>query len=110
MAALTACSSGIADKNFESINDLGKAYEKAASVECRESSIDVQKYGWTNTGCGLQTTVAIFTSDAKREEIKQKNPLDSGEVWIQGGNWLVTAAQYEAEEANESLKGEIIKR
>lgn len=107
---LTACSSGASDQKFESINDFAKTYEKAASVECSESRLDMRTSNWTQTGCGPHTVVMIFTSDEKREEIKENNPLKSGQVWLQGGNWLVAAAQYEAEAANKSLKGELIAR
>jgi len=107
---LAGCSAPAKDADYKNINDLGKAYESAigGGVDCRESTTDIAKNGWDQTQCGPTGIVMMFTSDAKREEIKQKNPLESGRRWIQGKNWLIEADQYDAEKAQKALGGELL--
>jgi len=50
----------------------------------------------------------MFTSDDKREQILEKNPLQEGKRWVQGPNWIIDALQYEAEDAQAVLGGTIL--
>lgn len=104
------CSAPSKDDSYSNINDLANAYKQAAGdgIECSESKTDITKNGWDQTTCGPTSIVMMFTSDAKREEIKTKNPLESGRRWIQGANWLIEGDQYEIEKAHKVLGGEII--
>ena len=105
---LTACGGPTKDAEYKDINELGKAYESAVGVSCSESTRDITKNGWDQTQCGPTGIVMMFTSDAKREEIKKKNPLKPGRSWVQAKNWLIAADQYDAEKAQKALGGELI--
>lgn len=107
---LAGCSGPAKDAEYKNINDLGKAYEQAVGdgMKCSETKNKIDDYGWVQTTCGPTGIIMMFTSDAKREEIKQKNPLESGRRWIQGKNWLVEADQFQAEKAQKSLGGELL--
>ena len=107
---LAGCSGPAKDAEYNNINDLGKAYEQAVGdgMKCSETQNKIDKYGWVQTTCGPTGIIMMFTSDAKREEIKQKNPLKSGRRWIQGKNWIVEADQYDAEKAQKSLGGQLL--
>lgn len=105
---LAGCSSAPpAEITYQSVNDLAKVYEKAANVDCRKTDTDMSENQWDQTQCGDHAVVMVFASDAKRQEILDKNPLETGEVYIQGGNWLISAYQFEAERANKKLGGKI---
>jgi hypothetical protein len=107
--ALAGC--GVSkDADYKDINELGKAYEQAVGdgVKCSGTQNKIEAAGWLQDQCGPTGIIMMFTSDAKREEIKQKNPLDSGRRWVQGKNWLIEADQYQAEKAQKALGGELI--
>ncbi|HEX9088884.1 MAG TPA: hypothetical protein VF867_15305 [Arthrobacter sp.] len=106
--SLTACAGPAKDAQYKDVNDLGRAYEQATGVKCDETKNDIAKYGWIQTGCGKTANVMLFTSDSKRDEIKGKNPLKPGMRYVQGGNWLLSADQYEAEKAQQGLGGQIL--
>lgn len=106
--SLTACAGPAKDAQYKNVNDLGGAYEQATGVKCDETKNDIATYGWIQTQCGTTGIVMLFTSDAKRDEIKAKNPLKSGKRYVQGGNWLVSADQYEAEKAQKGLGGQML--
>jgi hypothetical protein len=111
-ALLTSgCSGPAKDAEYKDINDLGSAYEQAVGdgMTCSETKNDIHDHDWVQTGCGPTGILMMFTSDAKREEIKRKNPLESGRLWIQGKNWLIEGDQYEIEKAHGKLGGELIK-
>lgn len=107
---LTGCSGPSKDAEYSNINDLATAYRQAVGggMECRESTSDITKNGWDQTTCGPTATVMMFTSDAKREEIKKKNPLETERRWIQGKNWLIEGDQFEIEKAHGTLGGELL--
>jgi hypothetical protein len=107
---LTGCAGPAKDAEYKDINALGSAYEQAIGdgMECSETRNKIEDHGWVQTGCGPTGIIMMFTSDAKREEIKKKNPLESGRRWIQGENWLIEADQYQAEKAQKVLGGELI--
>jgi len=105
---LTGCTGPTKDAEYKDINELGKAYSQAVGVDCKESRSDITKYGWDQATCGPTGIVMMFTSDAKREEIKKKNPLKPGRQWVQGKNWLIAADQYDAEKAQKALGGELL--
>ncbi|WDF32264.1 hypothetical protein PTW37_10295 [Arthrobacter agilis] len=108
---LTACGAGV-EKNaeYQDVNQLGAAYESATGVACTETETDddLDEFGWVYNNCGAHGQVMLFASDAKRDEIKRKNPLDEGQRWVQGKNWIVKAAQYDAEKVHEALGGELL--
>lgn len=106
--ALTGCGGVEKDATYEHVNDLGAAYEDAVDVECAETENEMDDNGWLQTQCGASGIVMLFTSDDKREEIKENNPLDSGERWLQSANWLVQDTQFNIEEAQHALGGEIV--
>lgn len=108
---MSGCSGPSKDAEYKTINDLGAAYEQAIGngMECRESTSRITDNGWDQTTCGSTGIVMMFTSDAVRDEVKRKNPLESGERWIQGKNWLIEGDQYEIEKAHGKLGGELIK-
>lgn len=107
---VASCASPAKDAEYASINDLGAAYEQAVGngMKCSETKNSIDDYGWVQTGCGQTTILMMFTSDAKREEIKQKNPLDPGRRLLQSKNWLIEGAQFEIEKAQQVLGGQII--
>ncbi|MDQ0756126.1 hypothetical protein [Arthrobacter sp. B3I4] len=98
------------DAEYKDISELGKAYEQAVGdgVKCSGTAPNIEKNGWTQDQCGPTGIVMMFTSDAKREEIKQKNPLKAGRRWVQGKNWLIAADQYQAEKAQSALGGQLL--
>ncbi|WP_151723954.1 hypothetical protein [Arthrobacter luteolus] len=105
--ALAGCASTPEkDVAYQSINDFAAAYEDAigGDTECSRTSLDINDAGWIQTGCG-HVILMMFTSDDMREEILQKNPLEAGERWVDGPNWSIVAAQYEAEDAQAALGG-----
>lgn len=107
--ALTACGGGVEkDAEYDDVNELARAYGQATDLECHETANELSDYGWLQTNCGPNAIIMLFESDAKRDEIKQKNPLEDGARWIQGGNWLIESTQYEAEKAHEALGGELL--
>jgi hypothetical protein len=108
---MAGCGSPVKDAEYKNINDLGGAFEMAVGngMKCSETANSIDDYGWVQTQCGATGIVMMFTSDAKREEIKQKNPLEDGRRWMQGKNWLIEGDQYQVEKAHEVLGGELIK-
>lgn len=110
-AVLTGCGGPAKDAEYKDINDLGKAVEQSIGdgMKCSETKNKIEQYGWVQTPCGPTGIIMMFTSDAKREEIKKKNPLEPGRLWIQGKNWLVEGDQYQMEKAQKALGGELIK-
>lgn len=108
---LAGCAGPAKDAEYKDINDLGKAYEQAVGdgMDCSETKNKIEDYGWVQTTCGPTGIIMMFTSDAKREEIKKKNPLEAGRMWIQGKNWLVEGDQYQVEKAQKVLGGELLK-
>lgn len=104
--ALTGCGGG--DASYEDVNELGAAYGGAVGVECAETTNDIDDSGWVQTQCGDTGIVIMFTSEDKREEIIEKNPLDSGERHLQGDDWLIQDTQFRIEEAQSVLGGEVI--
>lgn len=107
---LTGCGGPQKDAEYGSINEFAAAYEDGlgGDIECRESSLDIQKNNWVSTTCGPHTILMMFTSDDKREEILSKNPLREGNRRVQGPNWVIEAAQYEAEDAQKALGGTLL--
>lgn len=107
---MAGCSGPAKDAEYKDINDLGSAYERAIGngMECSETKNDIHDHDWVQTTCGPTGILMMFTSDAKREQIKKKNPLESGRLWIQGKNWLIEGDQYEIEKAHGVLGGELI--
>jgi hypothetical protein len=105
---LPACGGVEKDAVYEDVNQLGSAYEAATGVACAETGNDIDEFGWTYTNCGNHGQVMVFVSDAKRDEIKRKNPLSDGDRWVQGKNWVVKATQYDAEKVHEALGGELL--
>lgn len=107
---VAGCSAPAKDADYKDINDLGSAYEQAIGngMECSETKNDIHDHDWLQTTCGPTGILMMFTSDAKRAEIKKKNPLESGRRWIQGKNWLIEGDQYEIEKAHTVLGGELI--
>ena len=108
LIALTGCGGGQADAEYEDVNELAAAYGDAVGVECSESSNDIDDNGWVQTTCGDTAVVMMFTSDDKREEIISNNPLDAGERYLQGGEWLIVDTQFNIEEAQSVLGGEVV--
>ena len=105
---LAGCAAPEKDVEYESINDFAAAYEDAlgGDTECsRRDSSNLQDFGWEYVNCKPSGTIMMFTSDDKREEILTKNPLESGERWVDGPNWAFVAPQYEAEGAQAALGG-----
>lgn len=106
--ALTACGAPGKGAAYEDVNELAAAYGAAIGAECTETRGDINDYGWNQTNCGGASIIMTFTSYAKREEIKGKNPLEPGELWLQAANWLIQDTQYNIEEAQPVLGGEIV--
>lgn len=108
---LSGCGGPAKDAEYKNLNDLGAAYEQAVGdgMTCSETKNKIEDYGWVQTPCGATGVIMMFTSDAKREEIKKKNPLEAGRLWIQGKNWLVEGDQYQIEKAHAALGGELLK-
>ena len=106
MLTLTAC--GGQAEGYEDVNELAAAYGEVAGVECSETSNDVDDNGWVQTTCGDTGVVMMFTSDEKREEIMENNPLESGERYLQSDDWLIVDSQFRIEEAQAALGGEVI--
>lgn len=106
--ALTGCGGAQPDAEYADVNELAGAYGDAVGVECAETENEIDDNGWVQTTCGGSGIVMMFTSDDKREEIKGNNPLDSGELYLQGGEWLIVDTQFNIEEAQKSLGGEIV--
>ena len=106
----SGCSGPIKDADYKDINALGAAYEQAIGdgMECSETRNDIHDHDWVQTTCGPTGILMMFTSDAKREEIKRKNPLEPGRLWLQGKTWLIEGDQYEIEKAHEVLGGELV--
>jgi hypothetical protein len=107
---LAGCAGPLKDAEYKNINDLGAAYEQAIGngMKCSPTKNSIDDYGWVQTTCGQTGIIMMFTSDAIREEIKRKNPLEEGRRLIQGKNWLIEGAQYEIEKAQQVLGGQII--
>jgi 2-oxoglutarate dehydrogenase complex dehydrogenase (E1) component-like enzyme len=105
---LTGCGGSGTDATYEDVNDLAAAYGDAIGAECSETTTDVEDNGWVQTTCGGTGIVMMFTSDDKREQIKENNPLDAGERYLQGAEWLITDTQFNIEEAQGVLGGEIV--
>lgn len=103
---LTGCGGG--DAEYGDVNELAAAYGDAVGVECSETTNEIDDHGWVQTTCGGTGVVMMFTSDDKREEIIEKNPLDTGERYLQGGEWLISDTQFNIEEAQSALGGEVI--
>lgn len=108
---LTGCSGPTKDAEYKNINDLASAYETGLGdgMKCSRTENDIDDYNWLQTTCGQHTILMMFTSDAMRTEIKGKNPLDAGDRWVQGANWLIEAPQFEAERAQKALGGELLR-
>lgn len=106
---LTGCaSSPEKDVAYQSINDFAAAYEDAigGDTECdRRDSTDLQDFGWEYVNCQPGGTIMMFTSDDVRDDVREKNPLESGERWVDGPNWAIAAPQYQAEDAQAALGG-----
>lgn len=105
---IAGCGAPEKDVAYESINDFAAAYEDAlgGDTECtRRESSDLHDFGWEYTNCEPNGTIMMFTSDDQREEILKKNPLGSGDRWVQGPNWVIRAPQYGAEAAQAALGG-----
>ncbi|MCC3278007.1 hypothetical protein LJ754_02385 [Arthrobacter sp. zg-Y40] len=107
---LAGCATPEKDVAYESINDFAAAYEDGMGdgTECDRTENEIDDYGWIQTTCGGETILMMFTSDDKREEIRRKNPLESGERWVDGPNWAINDSQYEAEKAQAVLGGEML--
>lgn len=110
LVLLSGCSGPEKDAKYESINDFAVAYENGLGdgMECQRTDRDIEDHEWIFTNCGQHTILMLFTSDDKREEILSKNPLESGERWVQGPNWVVQATQFEAEDAQKALGGKLV--
>lgn len=106
--ALTGCGGVEKDAAYEDVNELAAAYGDAVGEECKETELDPDEHGWVQTTCGATGIVMLFTSDDKREEIKEKNPLESGERHLESANWLIEDDQFKIEEAQQVLGGEIV--
>ncbi|WP_306916485.1 hypothetical protein [Arthrobacter sp. V4I6] len=108
---LAGCSGPSKDADYKDVNDLATAYKQAVGggMDCFETKNDIHDHDWVQTTCGPTAIVMMFTSDAIREEVKKKNPLESGRRFIQGKNWLIEGDQYEIEKAHEVLGGELLK-
>lgn len=110
---LAGCSGGAdySDRTFESTAELVDVVEDTG-MDCSDDGRDAEatrdaldKNGWTQEPC-TGGTAALFVSDAKRDEVREKN-LEPGGAWVQGGNWAVIGEQYIVEEAHESMGGEL---
>lgn len=106
---LTGCGAGIEkDATYDHVNDLAAAYEKSVDgTECGRTELDINTSDWVYVNCDGSDFAELFNSDAAREEIKQKNPLKTGQQRLEGSNWVIVADQYKIEEAKKSMGGEV---
>lgn len=105
---ITACGGVEKDATYDNINDLAAAYEKAVDgAECDRTEIDINDNDWVYVTCDESDFAELFNSDAKRAEIKQKNPLETGQQRLEGTNWMIIADQYKIETAQKTLGGEV---
>lgn len=106
--ALTGCGGVEKDTTYEDVNELAAAYGDVVGEECKETENEIDYNGWVQTTCGATGIVMMFTSDDKREEIQQKNPLEAGERLLVTDDWMIQDTQFNIEEAQAVLGGEIV--
>lgn len=106
LLALTGCGGG--DAGYEDVNDLAAAYGDAVGAECTEASNDIADNGWVQTTCQPTGIVMMFTSDDRRVEVMENNPLESGERLLQADDWLIEDTQFNIEDAQAELGGEVV--
>jgi uncharacterized membrane protein len=115
LLALSACSgsSGYADHQFDSTNELRDVLAKAG-MQCStahdlaDTQISLAKYGFASLPCddGAGT---VWNSDAARADIQGKswNALKPGYVLIEGVNWSVMVSTSRVDKINKTLQGTV---
>lgn len=105
---LSGCGAPEKDATYDHVNDLAAAYEKSIDgAECGRTEIDINDNDWVYVNCDGNDFAELFNSDAIRDEVKQKNPLKSGQQRLEGSNWMIVADQFKIETAQKSMGGEI---
>lgn len=113
LLALAGCTSkpDYPTYHFKSLAELADTL-KPAGWSCSgardegQTRDSIAKYGWTQASCN-DGALALYSSDAKRAELQANpwNALKPGWCRLDGGNWMVSGAQYQVEDAEKIVGG-----
>lgn len=110
---LAGCGSGVEkDATYESPEHLAATVNKVGGWECSEDPDTYtdtrEEYGWMQITCGSFDGIGLFNDAATRDTVVEKSLRRPGDYALVGRNWVVFGDQFEIEDLQVDLGGEVV--